>query len=68
MAHALLATALAQMVVPVITAAYFGRQGPQYSLWIWILNRFFVASFVGSALLFRDAARKQLRAAAGLAG
>ena len=68
MAHALLATALAQMVVPVITAAYFGRQGPQYSLWIWILNGFFVASFVGSVLLFRDAARKQLRAAAGLAG
>jgi hypothetical protein len=65
MARALFATALAQALVAVI-ALIFGLGLP----WsppaeILILNGFFVALFVGSALLFRYAAREQTPAGAG---
>jgi hypothetical protein len=59
MARALFATALAQALVAVI-ALIFGLGSP----WsgpgeILALNGFFVALFLGSALLFRHAAREQ---------
>ena len=68
MARALFATALAQALVAVI-ALIFGVGLP----WsppaeILILNGFFVALFVGSALLFRYAAREQTPAGAGQEG
>ena len=68
MSRALFATALAQALVAVI--ALIARLGYPASppLEILILNGFFVALFVGSALLFRKAARDQPRAGAGLAG
>jgi hypothetical protein len=57
MARALFATALAQAVVAVI-ALIFGLGSPVSGpLEILALNGFFVALFVGSALLFRYAAR-----------
>ena len=57
MARALFATALAQTLVAVI--ALVGRLGAPYSgpLEIVTINGFFVALFVGSALLFSKAAR-----------
>ncbi|UCF32714.1 MAG: hypothetical protein JSV78_10310 [Phycisphaerales bacterium] len=57
MARALFATALAQTLVPVI--ALVGRLGSPYSgpLEIVSVNGFFVALFVGSAVLFSKAAR-----------
>jgi hypothetical protein len=59
MARALLATALAQALVAAI--ALMGRLGYPWSgpLEILALNGFFVALFVGSALLFRKAAREE---------
>jgi hypothetical protein len=72
MARALFATAFAQLLVPVI-ALIAGMHGPPVGsnlsgiLEILTLNGFFVALFVGSALLFRHAAREQLRADAGSA-
>jgi hypothetical protein len=65
MARVLLATALAQALVAVI-ALIFGLGSP----WsppaeILALNGFFVALFVGSAMLFRYAAREQPPAGAG---
>jgi len=58
MARALFATALAQALVAVI-ALIFGLGSPAIGpLRILALNGFFVAVFVGSALLFRRAARK----------
>jgi hypothetical protein len=68
MARALLATALAQALVAVI-ALIFGLGSP----WsppaeILALNGFFVALFVGSALLFRHAGREQTPAGAGPGG
>jgi hypothetical protein len=68
MARALFATALAQALVAVI-ALIFGLGSP----WsgpgeILALNGFFVALFLGSALLFRHAAREQTPAGAGPEG
>lgn len=68
MARALFATALAQAVVAVI-ALIFGLGAP----WsgpgqIVFLNGFFVTLFVGSALLFRSAARELTPAGAGPEG
>jgi hypothetical protein len=67
MARALLATALAQALVAVIALIAGKHQAPMSSVWeILGLNAFFVALFVGSALLFRHAARKRPRAGAAL--
>ena len=65
MARALFATALAQALVAVIVLI-FGL-GPPWSPPVEILglNGFFVALFVGSALLFRYAGREQPPAGAG---
>ncbi len=58
MARALFATALAQALVAVIAlAAGLGSTGPIWPVDILALTGFFVALFVGSALLFRKAAR-----------
>jgi hypothetical protein len=67
MARALLATALAQALVAVI-ALIIGLGSPWSPpgvLGTLILNGFFAALFVGSALLFRYAAREQPPAGAG---
>ena len=69
MARALFATALAQMLVPVIALIAGMHQSPISSnisgiLGILILNGFFVSLFVGSALLFRHAGREQTPAGA----
>jgi hypothetical protein len=65
MARALFATALAQVSVAVI--ALVARLGYPWSgpLELSALNGFFVALFVGSALLFRYSAREQLPSGAG---
>jgi hypothetical protein len=73
MARALFATALAQMLVPVIALIAGMHQSPISSnisgiLGILILNGFFVSLFVGSAWLFRNAAREQPPAGAGPEG
>ncbi len=68
MARALFATALAQASVAVIALiAGLGRpwSGP---LELSALNGFFVALFVGSAVLFRRAGREQTPAGAGPEG
>jgi hypothetical protein len=68
MARALFATALAQASVAVITLI-FGLGLPwSPPVEILALNRFFVGLFVGSALLFRHAARAQPPAGAGPEG
>jgi hypothetical protein len=68
MARALFATALAQASVALI-ALIFGLGYPwSPPLEILVLNGFFVALFVGSALLFRYAAREQTPAGAGQEG
>ena len=68
MARALFATALAQALVSVI-ALIFGLGLPwSPPVEILALNGFFVALFVGSALLFRYAAREQTPAGAGPEG
>ena len=68
MARALFAMALAQALVAVI-ALIFGLGLPwSPPVEILALNGFFVALFVGSALLFRYAAREQTPAAAGPEG
>ena len=63
MARAMFATALAQMLVPVIALIIWP---PQVISWgaadvfgVFVLNAFFVMLWVGSALLFRNAAREQ---------
>ena len=68
MARALFATALAQALVAVI--ALLAGLGSPWSPPVEILavNGFFVALFVGSALLFRYAAREQTPAGAGQEG
>jgi hypothetical protein len=70
MARALFATALAQALVAVI--ALIIELGSLWSppgvLGTLILNGFFAALFVGSALLFRDAAREQTPVDAGQEG
>jgi len=68
MARALFATALAQALVAGIVLI-FGLGLPwSPPLEILALNGFFVALFVGSALLFRYAAREQTTAGAGQEG
>jgi hypothetical protein len=58
MARALFATALAQaLVAGIALAAGLGSTGPIWPLDILALTGFFVALFIGSALLFRKAAR-----------
>ena len=60
MARALLATAVAQAVVAVIALIAGKHQSPVSSVFeILGLNGFFGALFIGSAWLFRDAARRQ---------
>ena len=69
MASALFATALAQALVAVI--ALIAGLGSTAPIWPWdilILTGFFAALWVGSALLFRKAAREQPPAGAGPAG
>ena len=64
MARALFATALAQIsvaVIALIAGLGFPWSGP---LELSVLNGFFVALFVGSALLFRYSARERLPAGA----
>ena len=63
MARAMFATALAQMLVPVIALIIWP---PQVISWgaagvfgVFVLNAFFVMLWVGSALLFRNATREQ---------
>jgi len=68
MARALFATALAQALVAVI-ALIFGLGSPfSPPVEILALNGFFVSLFVGSAWLFRNAAREQPSAGAGQEG
>ncbi len=68
MARALFATALAQALVALI-ALIFGLGLPwSPPVEILALNGFFVALFVGSALLFRHAGREQTPAGAGPEG
>ncbi len=69
MARALFATALAQALVAVIALNAGKHQSSVSSVSeILMLNGFFVALFVGSALLFRHAAREQRPADAGPEG
>jgi hypothetical protein len=69
MARALLATAFAQALVAVVAlAAGLGSTGQSWPLDILALTGFFVALFVGSALLFRKAARELAPAGTGSAG
>jgi hypothetical protein len=66
MARALLAMALAQALVAVIALIAGKHQAPISSVFeILGLNGFFVALFIGSAWLFRHAARRQPPADAG---
>ncbi len=66
MARALFATALAQALVAVIALIAGMHQAPYSSVGeILGLNGFFVALFLGSAWLFRNAARGQTPAGAG---
>jgi hypothetical protein len=60
MARALFATAFAQATVALIALFFFASATPG-PLQILALNGFFVASFLGSALLFRHATRKHGR-------
>lgn len=69
MARALFATAIAQVLVPVIALAAGMHRSPISAdisgiLGVLILNAFFAALFAGSALLFRRAAREQHPASA----
>jgi hypothetical protein len=68
MARVLFATALAQALVAMIALIAGLGYPASPPLEIVLLNGCFVALFVGSALLFRYAAREQLPAAAGRAG
>ena len=69
MARALFATALAQALVAVIALFAGMHQAPYSSVGeILGLNGFFVALFLGSAWLFRRAAREQPPAGAGPEG
>ncbi|MFH1070912.1 MAG: hypothetical protein V1794_14940 [Candidatus Glassbacteria bacterium] len=60
MARALFAMALAQMLVPVIVLIISNPDtwSPPGVLGVFVLNSFFALLFVGSALLFRHAARE----------
>ena len=69
MARALFATALAQALVAVIALILGMHQAPYSSVGeILGLNGFFVALFLGSAWLFRKAARERTPAGAGPEG
>ncbi len=69
MARALFATALAQALVAVIALIAGMHQAPYSSVGeILGLNGFFVALFLGSAWLFRNAARERTPAGAGPEG
>lgn len=69
MTRALFATALAQALAGVIAlAAGLGSEGANWPWDILGLTGFFVALFVGSALLFREAAWKQPPTGTGSAG
>ena len=69
MARALFATALAQALVAVIALILGMHQAPYSSVGeILGLNGFFVALFLGSAWLFRNAARERTHAGAGPEG
>ena len=69
MARALFATALAQALVAVIALIFGLGSGNPPGVWgILILNGFFVALFIGSAWLFRNAGREQPPAGAGQEG
>ena len=69
MARALFATALAQALVAVIALIAGMHQAPYSSVGeILSFNGFFVALFLGSAWLFRNAARERTPAAAGPEG
>ncbi len=69
MSRALFATALAQALVAVITLIAGEHRDPVSSVaQILGVNGIFIALFVGSALLFRHAAREQTPAGAGLGG
>lgn len=57
MAHTLFAMAAAQALVPVIAWAIWEPPVAAGMLGVFVVNVFFVALFVGSALLFRRAAR-----------
>ena len=72
MARALFVTALAQMLVPVIALMIWP---PQITSWgaagvvgVFVLNAFFATLFLGSASLFRHAAREHPLAGAVPAG
>ena len=65
MARALVATALAQASVAMVAlAAGWGSAEPGWPGDILFLTGFFAALWVGSALLFRKAAREQVPAGA----
>ena len=68
MARALFATALAQALVAVIALIFGLGSSLSPPVEILALNGFFVALFVGSAWLFRYAAREQTPAGAGPEG
>ena len=69
MARALFATALAQALVAVIALIAGKHQAAVSSVSELLgLNGFFVALFLGSAWLFRNAAREQPPAGAGPEG
>ena len=69
MARALIATALAQALVAVIALIAGMHQAPYTSVGeILGLNGFFIALFLGSALLFLNAARERTPAGAGPEG
>jgi hypothetical protein len=68
MARALFATALAQALVPVIALIIWKPPVTSGVLEVLGVNAFFVALFVGSALLFRHAGREQTPAGAGPGG
>ena len=60
MSHALFATALAQMVVPVIALVFWGPSinEPPGTVGTFVINAFFAALFVVSGLLFRRVVQK----------
>jgi hypothetical protein len=70
MARALFATALTQALVPVVALIIWKPQVTSVEAFLGVLgvfgvNAFFVALFVGSALLFRHAGREQTPAGTG---
>ena len=68
MARVLFAMALAQAVVPLIALIIWKPQLTSGVVRVLGVNAFFVVLFVGSALLFRSAAREQTPAGAGPEG